>query len=361
MSKKVLLSVNTSWNVYNFRKNLVDALIHKGLEVHIFAGQDEYTDSLKKSGYNIHTANFSGDSISILSMYKLYKQYEKIFKEIKPDFYLPFTIKPNIIGSIVARRKQIKTFNNIAGMGRAFDKGELFLKLLKRIYKYSLNKSDIIFFQNKDDRNYFHSNNMIERNKSKLLPGSGVDLKRFKYKQISNKNVFLMASRLLKEKGVYEFIQLAQTYNSLKNKFILAGSIIDNDSSYITKEELRSWVNSGVIEYRGMSDNIEDLIYESTCVILPSFYREGVPRILLESAACGRPIITTNITGCKEVIKDNGFLAVPRSYNSLEECFNKYSNLSYEDKIKMGLASRVIVEKNFSESKIIDSYLKVCK
>ena len=360
---KIAIVSNASWNIYNFRLNLARALKQNGYEVVLIAPYDEYSDRLSKEFeyYNIYMNNKGTNPIEDL---KTTFEFYKLYKKIKPEIVLHFTIKPNIYGTIACNLLGIKTINNIAGLGTLFIKQNFVTKIAKYLYKYSQNKADKIFFQNRDDFELFTNEKLVNKNKCDILPGSGVDTNKFRPVQIKKKNNtfrFLLIARMLWDKGVGEYVEAAkiikQKYKNVE--FLLLGAIGVDNPTAISKETMKEWKKEGIVKYLGTTDNVKVEIAKANCIVLPS-YREGTSRVLLESAAMAKPIITTNVPGCKEVVDDgvNGFLCEVKNANDLANKMEMMLNLSESERIEMGIKGRQKVVKEFDEKIVIKKYLK---
>ena len=364
MDKRIVICSNTSWSIYNFRLNLARAL-KKGYEVIVVAPYDKYSEKLKKEFeyYDIYMNNKGTNPIEDL---KTTIKFYKLYKQIKPNITLHYTIKPNIYGTISANLLGIKTINNIAGLGTLFIKQNFVTKIAKFLYKYSQSKADIVFFQNKDDFELFIEENLVDKDKCDVLPGSGVDIDKFKPIQREKKdNIFrfLLISRMLWDKGIGEYIESAriikQKYKNVE--FLLLGAIEVDNPTTISEKTIESWEKEGIVKYLGVTDNVKWEIVKADCIVLPSFYREGVPRVLLESAAMEKPIITTDNVGCKEVVNDgvNGLLCKIKDSKDLAKKMKKMLNLTEEDRMKMGKTGREKIIKEFDEKIVINKYLEV--
>jgi glycosyltransferase involved in cell wall biosynthesis len=365
-SKKVAICLNASWNIYNFRLNLARALKKAGYEVVLIAPYDKYSELLKKEFeyYDIYMNNKGTNPIEDM---KTLLEFFKLFKKIKPDVMLGYTIKPNVYGNMAAHSLGIKTINNIAGLGTLFSNGGILTKIAKFLYKISQKNSSQIFFQNREDYEMFTSENIVDKNKCDILPGSGIDTTKFVPIETKKDGVFrfLLLSRMLWEKGVGEYVEAAkiikQKYKNVE--FQLLGFLDVSSRSAISKEQMDEWVKEGYVTYLGVSDNVKEIIAKVDCVVLPSYYREGTPRTLLESASMAKPIITTDNVGCRNIVDDevNGYLCNKKDVNDLIEKMEKMLNLSEEERKKMGEAGREKMIKEFDEKIVIDKYLQAIK
>ncbi|WP_039920126.1 glycosyltransferase family 4 protein, partial [Sulfurimonas gotlandica] len=296
--KKVAIVLNSAWQAYNFRFNLARSLKNANYEVCFIAPYDEKYSKLIEEEFNFHHIKIDAKGINPVSDLKTMVSLYKLYKRIKPDIVLNFTIKPNIYSSIVTGVLDIKVISNITGLGTIFIKQTLVTKVAKLLYKIALGFNNKVFFQNSDDMNLFIDNSLIKKEKTDLLPGSGVDLNKFIpiVKKSDDKLKFLLIARLLKDKGILEYIEAIKI---IKNKyenieFQILGAVGVENNTAITEEELQVWIDNKLINYLGVTDNVQDVISEADCIVLPS-YREGTPRSLLEACAMEKPIIATNV------------------------------------------------------------------
>lgn len=368
---KVLLSSHNTWSIYNFRLNLIKKLIDKKIEVHIYAPLDSYSDKLSDMGCIIHNAKFIGRSKNIFRESYSLICWILFLKKKKFHLCLHFGIKPNIYGSIASIINNIPFVNNITGLGDIFTNNGALQTFIKMLYLATQKKAKKIFFQNEDDLNIFLKSKIINNSMDyEVLPGSGVDLKRFQLKDYKecNKNIinFFYVGRLLKSKGIEIYIEAAKklhnVYKSKKIHFYIVGFFENNASDEsISKSYLENAVSNGYVNYIGMSDNIELTLRKADCVVLPSTYREGTPKTLLESCAMGIPIITTDSVGCKNVIEDglNGFMMKSNDDENLVLMIKKFLQLNCKDRKKMGDYGRKKVENEFDENVVINKYIEL--
>jgi len=370
--KKIVICLNTSWNIYNFRLNLVRALKNAGYDVVLVAPYDAYSEKLKDE-FEYHDIYMNNKGTNPKEDIKTLIGFYRLYKKIKPDVVLNFTIKPNIYGNIACELLGIKTINNISGLGTVFIKESLVTRVVKWLYRYSLSKSSKVFFQNSDDRDLFVESGLIDFGKCSLLPGSGIDTNKFmpvKCKKEDNIFRFLLIARMLKDKGIVEYVEAAKIIENIELKiedyskveFQLLGSLDAVNNTAISKEQMQEWVDAGFVSYLGVTDDVKEFIQKADCVVLPS-YREGTPRTLLESASMSKPIVTTNVVGCKEVVNDgvNGYLCEVRNAEDLAEKMEMMLKLSEDERKAMGEAGRVKMINEFDERIVIGKYLEVLK
>ncbi|MEQ4924796.1 glycosyltransferase family 4 protein [Proteus hauseri] len=364
LQKTIAITSNTSWYLYNFRKNTITHLIKMGFKIITIAPYDDYTEKLVNLGTKHINLKISSRGINPLKELITLYHFHVIYKENKIDIILNFTPKNNIYSSLMGKFHKIKVINNIAGLGIIFSKKNLLNKFVTYLYKKST--ADFVFFQNKDDYSLFKKNNLINEKNTQydILPGSGVDIKNFTpiYKKEENEIIFILIARMLYEKGVTYYIDAAKIIKEKHGNnvsFHLLGPIIDNKQKDISLEKFTSLEKQGIIKYLGFTSNVSEYLKKADCVVLPSFYREGVPRSLLEAAAMGKPIITTNSVGCKEVVENgyNGFLCQAKSLEDLVYCIDSFIKLDYKEKILMGMNGRKKIENEFNESIVINKYV----
>ena len=366
--EKVIISANTSWNLVNFRASLIRALVGAGYEVVAVAPHDEYVSKLKELGCHVVSLPINMHGINIFQDLLLFFRYLRVMRRHKPSVYLGFTVKPNIYGSIAAHIHGITVVNNIGGLGIVFSRKSGWLsRLLHVLYRVALSRSHKIFFQNKDDYLKFIKEGIISNQLTGQLPGSGIDLEWFSYVPKAacdnNKVQFLLLARMLWDKGIEEYITAARILHiDYPNvKFILLGFLDDNNPYAISQSQMDKWEKEGVIEYYGMSNNVKIEINKVDCVVLPSYYREGVPHALLESAAFGRPIITTNSVGCRETVDDkiSGYLCRPQDAVDLAEKMKLILKLDHKQRVRMGKYGREKMKCEFDEKIVIKKYMDV--
>ncbi|WP_370545935.1 glycosyltransferase family 4 protein [Edwardsiella tarda] len=366
--RTIAITANTSWYLFNFRRNTIVNLLNNGYKVIVVAPRDDYTDRLSDLGcifLNVKIdqggANPINDIVSFFYFIKIYA-----FNHI--DLVLNFTPKNNIYSTLAAKIFGIKVINNIAGLGFLFNHSGIKTKIARVLYKYSQKFCDKIFFQNDEDMGLFLKHRISSAVISERLPGSGVDLNRFSVMRAEDDNVirFLLIARMLYDKGVGHYVEAARVLRSKygsKVEFNLLGFLDVNNPSAVSKEQMQLWVDEGIVNYLGVSDSVEKEIARVDCMVLPSFYREGVPKSLLEAGAMGKPIVTTDNVGCRETVEHgvNGFLCEPRSTESLIVMLDKMIQLSHQERLNMGYESRKKIEREFDEQIVINKYLDAIK
>ena len=363
---KIIIFSKSTWNILNFRKSLIKRLIDTGYSVYIIASQDSSREKLVSMGCKIYPLKINNKKINPITDFLLFLRILKIYKSINPNLICHFNIKPVIYGSLASGFLKIPNINMITGLGTAFISKNLITKIVKFLYFLSLKNTNMVFFQNTDDKKFFIENNLVNEKLTNLIPGSGVSLRHYEYKEYPKNNdfIFLLVSRILWDKGIMEFVEAASFLKSkYKNiYFQLLGPIENEIESEVSLNQIKIWEKEKLITYLGFVNDVRPYIEKSHCVVLPS-YREGTPKSLLEAAAMGRPIIATNTVGCKEVVNDglNGYLCENKDSRSLARSIEQFIKLPLKQKISMGLEGRKKIEKEFDEKFVINNYLTTIK
>jgi len=362
VSRRVVLAGNSSWNIVNFRSGLIHALKAAGYEPVVIAPVDPAAEQrMADLGVERIVIGMERSGLNPLADLRLTLTYRRLLKDLQPIAYLGFTIKPNIYGGIAARLTGVPLIANISGLGTVFLKRGLLQALVSRLYRFAFKRAAVTFFQNPEDRALFVERGLVRRDQAQLLPGSGVDLERFQpIAHPVGPATFLFIGRVLGDKGVREYVQAARMVRAdiPGVRFQLLGPVDEGNRSAVTHREVERWVAEGIIEYLGATEDVRPYIAEATAVVLPS-YREGLPRSLLEAAAMARPLIATDVPGCRELIEPgvNGLLCQPKNSSSLAKAMKTMMNSSAEDRSKMGAASRRMVEQGYSQNVVIGAYL----
>jgi len=358
---KIVISINTTWNIFNFRMGLIKALQSQGHQIIALSPKDEYVERLEEMGVQHIPVKLDQKGINPFKDLNLIKQYHTVFKSIRPDLILSYTIKPNIYGNLAARRLKIPTINNISGLGTLFINTNITSYIGKLLYKIGLSSSKHVFFQNHEDKDLFIQSRFTSDKNSSVIPGSGVDIKHFKSsKSTNNGKRFLFSGRLIGDKGIFEYLEAAIIV--LKKfpdiEFILVGEMGVNNKTAISEDDLNGYIEKySQFKYLGKSDNMLDLLKTIDVMVLPS-YREGLSKSLLEASAMKIPIITSDVPGCRDIVTHgyNGFLCKVKSVDSLARSMEKIIEITEETRHEMGLNGRIRIEQFFSEEKVIKHY-----
>lgn len=362
LSKTIVLSANSDWNIVNFRGGLIRALRTAGYEPVVIAPHDPSADRrMRELDVERIPIRIDRSGLNPWADLQLIGEYKRLLRRIRPVAYLGYTIKPNVYGCFAAASLGIPAIPNISGLGTAFIRSGPLQQIVKALYRVGFRRAPRVFFQNDEDRDLFVDRKIVRTDQARVLPGSGIDLDRFRPVPLpEGPPIFLLIGRLLRDKGVVEFVEAARQLRTEMpdGRFQLLGPIDDGNRTSVSKAELQSWIAQGVIEYLGTTDDVRPFIAAASAVVLPS-YREGMPRSLLEAAAMGRPLIATDVPGCREIVEEgrNGLLCVVKDARSLASAMRRFAGMSLEDRIAMGKAARRKVQEEFSEERVIRAYL----
>lgn len=360
--KKVLMLGNHEIVIYNFRRELVEKMIEEGYEVYISLPYGPKVEDLKKMGCKFIDTEINRRNTNPIEDIKLFMNYKKILKKVKPDVVLTYTVKPNVYGGIACRLTKIPYICNVTGLGSGYLNGGIVQKIVKNLSKLSFKRANKVFFQNTADMKLLIEENVVDVNYG-LLPGSGVNLNNYKvlpYPLEEDPISFNYVARVMKDKGIDEYLEAAKIIKEkYKNTIFNVIGMIDQPQY---KEILEKYDKEGIIKYHGFQNDTIPFIQKCSCTINPS-YTEGMSNVLLESAACGRPIIASNIPGCKEIVDEgiNGYTFDVKDVDSLVSKIEVFINNTYEEKKYMGLSGRYKVEDEFDRRIVVDAYLKQIK
>lgn len=359
---KVVFLGNSSWYLWNFRLQMARRLRKEGASVVFIAPEDEYSERLEQCG-EFRSISLDRKSLNPLREFLTLRQIYQAIKFEGDCMLVSWTPKANIYGGIASQLLGIPFIPNIAGLGFAFSDSGFLSALVKFLYRRSLRRAETVFFQNTDDMNRLVAAGIVRPDTAILLPGSGVDLNRFKRTDLPERPpfIFLFAGRLIEQKGIRELVAASRFLRHEGYDFVIRiyGFIDPGNPTSLSAEDLDEWDRSGTISYMGQTDRIETELRKAHCVVHPSFYREGRPRILLEAAAAGRPAITTDSIGCRDVVSHGvtGLLCTPRDWRSLANQMETIMNMSAGDLERMGGAARKRAESEYSESIVVSEYL----
>lgn len=360
-SKSIAIVLNTSWNIYNFRLNLLKSLQNEGWRIIAIAPRDSYSQKIIELGIEFYDIKMNNKGTNPIEDSKLFFALLNLYQRLHPTIILHYTIKPNVYGSIAAGILRIPSISNISGLGSVFLNKNLSSKIAKILYKMAMFFPQKVFFQNKDDLQLFLSLQLITKSQTELLPGSGVDTLKFIPITVPNSDsfTFLFIGRLLKDKGLIEYIEACRLIKLKYPKVIcqILGALYDGNPTAIHSDQLQQWQQENLIEYLGAIDDVRHTIAQSDCVVLPS-YREGLSRVLLEAASMAKPIVTTDVPGCRDVVECgvNGFLCYAKDSASLFQAMEKMVCLRHEDRVMMGNNGRAKVLRYFDEKLVIQAY-----
>ncbi len=363
----IWVSANTTWNLSNFRAGLIRALIDAGYRVSAFAPADKYVEKMYALGVDHVHFPLNNRGTNPLQELKTILTILQTLRRNPPALLLTFTPKPNIYASLAARILGIPVVANIAGLGRAFVEGGWLTHVSRILYRLALRHPSKVFFQNPEDRDSFVRSGLVSAERAELLPGSGVDVQRFApaVKVKRERFCFLFVGRLLADKGVREFVEAAQFLRRQAGNFEcrILGFIDKGNPTAISELELNQWEADGSIRYLGAADDVRSALAGADCVVLPSYYREGCPRSLLEAASMAIPLIAANNPGSNQVLihGKTGFVCRPRDAQDLARQMKRMKDLPEEDRARMGAAARKLILERFDERVVITRYLSTVK
>ncbi|MCR4675682.1 MAG: glycosyltransferase family 4 protein [Sphaerochaetaceae bacterium] len=352
----ILILSNLVSYTYNFRKEVIDTLLEKGHKITVVCDNDSPAMAdYFSSRCSFISVPFNGKGKNPLQELSLIRTYRRIIKEVKPDAVLSYTIKMNLYGGLCLRGSGIKWIPMITGLGELEKEGRL-RTILMFLHRLVMPHASCIFFQNEDNLKFFKDNN-IKFKKARVLPGSGINLQKFTFREYpKDKNtVFAFVGRLTEAKGIEQFLDAAEALSSSSVSFVAAGKC---DNEYL--ERVKTLTSEVKLKYLGMVDNSIEVISSCSCLVLPTWHPEGMSNVLLEACATGRPAICTDRTGCREIIKNgvNGLYCREKDSGDLIERMKEFIALPLEKKKQMGLEGRQTVERNFDRKIIVKAYLE---
>jgi len=353
---RILILANNDVGLYKFRKELMEELVKEN-DVFACLPNGDLIPQVEKLGVKFIQDEFDRHGTNPISEIKHYFKYKKVINKVKPDIVFTYTVKPNVFGGAACANMKVPYIVNVTGLGTAVEKPGLMQKIMIPMYKFGIRKAQKVFFQNAENREFMLSRNMI-KGKHDLLPGSGVNLSQYKVYEYPNGDTvdFLFVARVMKEKGIDQYLEAAKhtTKKYPQTRFHICGACEPEYSGNL--EELH---NKGIVIYHGLVNDMTKMYEMASCTIHPTYYPEGLSNVLLESSACGRPIITTNRSGCREVVDDgiNGYVVRERDSEDLIEKIEKFLALSWDDKRYMGMRGRAKVEKEFDRQIVVEKYL----
>jgi len=360
MKGKILVLTNYIVGLHSFRKEVMKAIVDAGYEMYISLpdSNDKRVEFFKGIGCKIIKTDFDRRGMDPIADIKLLTRYCRLMKELKPVAVLSYTIKPNVYGGIACRLTGTPQIANVTGLGDAIENGGWLQKLSVTLYRIGIGKAKCVFFQNKSNRDLCIKLGIADE-KSRLLPGSGVNLQHHicqEYPADEGKTRFLFIGRLLKDKGIEEYLETAKVIKAKypNTEFQILGRV---EGDY--QQKLNELEGAGVVKHLGETSDVRPFIGSVECTIMPS-YHEGMSNVNLESAANGRPVITTNVAGCRETVDDGrtGYLVDPKSAKSLISAVERFIALPYNQKVLMGQEGRKKVEREFDRQIVVDAYLK---
>jgi len=360
---RIVLSANTSWYLYNFRKELIQDLVDKQFDVIVLSHVDQWTSRLEDLGCRFFPIEIDRHGKNMFCELKTLLKFWGILGSLNPCVSVFFTIKPVIYGGLVSRFLRLKVIAVIPGLGTTFINSSLLTRIVEVLYRFALRKSFRVGFENEDDLSLFRSKQIVNELQGFRIPGAGVNVQRLSLTPLffNQPPVFLFVGRLVVEKGIHELISAAREARRRGRRFRLQllGPLDKKNPRSIGLKNLERWIEEDVVEYLGVTDDVIPFIQRSDAVLLPS-YREGLPGTLLEACAIGRPIIATDVPGCRELLNETRSIKfLPRSVDSLVEALDRYFTLSNEEKMEWALNARSVVCQKYSKPVVNKIYLQL--
>ena len=351
--KKVLVLANSSGGLYDFRNEFMLALMEE-YDLYLSLPDEVKTAELEAEGAHIIQTPINRHGMNPREDLKLLKAYRKLMKDLRPALVLTYTIKPNIYGGMAAASLKIPYIETVTGLGTVFEKKGILLKLVIAMYKMGMKKAEYIFFQNRENRQLF-ADLGIEGKHSRLVNGSGVNLEVHTQEPYPMRDEirFLFVGRVMRDKGIREFLEAAEALHSSTIHFDIMGYCDEDYQDVLDEKEKR-----GVVRQIGFQTQVHRYLAEADAIVIPS-YHEGMCNSLTEGSATGRPVIASNISGCREIIEDGmtGFVFEPKSGPALIEALQKFIALSSEDRALMGQRAREKMEAEFDRRIVTESYM----
>ena len=363
---RIALVCNTAWAIYTYRRGLLRMLIERGVEVSVIAPRDRTFAPLEEMGCRCVELPVASKGTNPRDDLKTLVALVREYRATRPHMVFHYTIKPNIYGSIAAKLAGVPSIAVTTGLGYVFIQKSRTASVAKRLYRFAFRFPREVWFLNQDDRQAFIDQDLlVHPERARLLHGEGVDLGDYAYLPLPRANpqtegfFFILIGRLLWDKGVAEYVDAARRLRQKYPyaRFQLLGPVGVDNPSAITLDEVQAWQREGIIDYLGEAQDVRAFIGNADCVVLPS-YREGVPRTLMEASAMGRPIVATDVPGCREVVENGvtGLLCEVKSADSLAQSMEQMLLLDHASRAEMGVAGRAKVAREFDENGVVEHY-----
>lgn len=349
---KILIATNHSYMFFRFRKELTEELMQKN-EVILSTPFVGHEDDLQAMGLRCIDTEIDRRSINPLKDMKLIEIYRKMLDDIRPDLVITYSIKPNIYMGSICEAKGIPYATNVQGLGTAFEK-PLLSRVVSVMYTCALRKAKTVFFENEENAKFFRWKNIVSDKQMRVLPGAGINLEEYPYVPMRDNGIcrFLFIGRIMKEKGVDEFFDAAKAIKAEMGDKVAIDVVGFYEDAY--KETVDRLVDDGVINFYDFMTDVHPFYENADCVVLPS-YHEGMSNVLLEGAATGRALITSNIPGCREAVEDgvSGYLCPIKDTNGLLDAMRRFAQLPHERRVEMGRSGRTLIERKFDKKIVV--------
>ena len=353
-NKKILVLANYDIGLYKFRKALLEELIRRGNEVCISLPYGDFVPELEKLGCKFIDTALERRGMNPVRDIRLYRQYRRILKEIRPDLVISYTIKPNIYGGLACRMAKIPFAANITGLGSAVEGGGMLRKLVFAMYRTGLKKAKVVFFENEGNREVLINAGVVKKEKTHVLNGAGIDTAEYACLPYPGDGAvhFLFVGRIMKEKGVDELFEAVKRLKAEYGESVVLDMVGMFEESY--QQQVEDLQAAGTIVFHGYQADVKPFYEKAHCVVLPS-YHEGMSNVLLEGASSGCPLITSGIHGCMEAVEDgrSGYVCEPKNADALYDAMKRFMGLPYEEKARFGLAGRKRMEAVFDKQQVV--------
>lgn len=354
---KLLILINNDQGLYSFRRELLERILQDGHTLYVSFPDGSRRKEIEAMGCRYLETKVDRRGMNPFADLALLRHYRRLLREVRPDAVLTYTVKPNIYGGIACTMGGIPYFANVTGLGDSIENDGILQKLVLGMYRIGLRRARMVFFQNRSNMRFMRQKKVVS-GACRLLPGSGVNLEKNRFEPYPQDNgapVFLTIGRILRDKGIGELLTAARTVKaeSPAVTFYLIGSY---DQDY--RAEVEAAVQDGILNYPGFQDNVHFWIRQSWAIIHPS-YHEGMSNVMMEAAASGRPVIATDVPGCREIFEDgvSGVSCKPRDAESLTNAIRRFLSLPYEKKAAMGAAGRKKMEQEFDRNQVVQAYM----
>lgn len=365
MQAPVLFCSNSFWSIHNFRGGPIRALLANGHPVHVVAPDDDYVPLLREMGCQVHLMPMESKGRNPFQDIALTMRLYRLYRRIRPAVCFHYTIKPNIYGHVAAHWAGIPSVSITTGMGTVFLNKSPITHIVRLLYRYAFRHTLENWLLNEGDFDAMVKGGLVDVSKARLLPGEGVNLNHFDlapWPEDDGTVRFLLIARLLRDKGVLEFVEAARSVRASMPhvRFQLLGPADVENPTAISREQVSQWEAEGLVEYLGVTQEVRPFIAQAHCIVLPS-YREGLSRTLLEAAAMGRPIITTDVQGCREVVDEgvNGWTVPAQNAPALVARILQVAGMPKRALTAVGQAGRAKVAQNFDERLVIAEYSRI--
>lgn len=365
-SPKILIVSNSTWNIYNFRMGLIRRLKQEGYRIVVVAPLDEYIHYINESYFTRHVPleSLQVQRRNPFSDLRLWWELFRIYRREKPAAVIHFTVKPNVYGNLAAGQLNIPSVGVVTGLGYPFLHSSLLNRLVPRLYKWAFRKTLAVVFYNQSDKALFLEKGLVKPQQAFLISGSGVNTNHFRPlpRPENNKFIFLFVGRLLYDKGIREYFQAARQLKATTRQVEcwIIGDMDPQNPSAVSKEEMLHWLEEKHVRYFGEARDVRSFLRQADVVVHPS-YREGIPRAVLEAMSMGKPVIATDVPGCRETVQHgtNGMLVPARDAEALAEAMVSIYYLPDAERERMGNESRRMARQQFDEKVIMNQFINL--